>query len=125
MSDVSDHAHDAEQVLAAFEQREGMRSPAAYEQPDNTNTAMELESSSSQVFQLWGAGGPPIDMCQHTTNPAVFTASDTLAASQQASADLASPAPSNQHWIMCRWTLQDHCMGTSRTPQGHQPWIFR
>ena len=45
MSDVSDHTHDAEQVLAAFEQREGMRSPAAYEQPDNTNTAMELESS--------------------------------------------------------------------------------
>ena len=56
----------------------------------------------------WGAGGPPItacepvqpDMCQHTTNPAVFAASSTRAASQQASADLASPADAASQWTL-------------------------
>ena len=105
MSDVSDHTRDAEQVLAAFEQREGMRSPAAYGQPDNANTVMELKSDSSQVFRPWGAGGPPIaadepmqlDMHQHTTDPTVLAASDALAAPQQASADLVGPfGPASQ-----------------------------
>ena len=64
---------DAEQVLAAFKQREGMGSPAAYRQPDNANTVMELESNSSQVFQPWGGGGPKL----RVDDDYVFTATES------------------------------------------------
>ena len=75
MSEVSKHSRDAEQALAAFEQREGMRSPAAYGQPDAANTAMDLESSSLQIFLPWGAGGSKLRVDDNY----VFTATKSRA----------------------------------------------
>ena len=112
MPNVSDHTRDTEQVLAAFEQCEGMRSPAAYRQPDNTNMVMELESSSSKVFQPWGAGGPKL--C--ADDDYIFTATESL-----------TPAPVTVD-AGCTTVLPDYCtvappailMPVAASATGHQ-----